>query len=359
MTLDERNLDQAWDEFLQLDAVQRETHVPASDDEVLMRDLHAQYRPEAARAEFRERLLQSIPEVVERPDTPASRRVSAVSAAGRRKDWRNAPAWGYLTMALIVGLLAIAAGYTYMQTGDDPVPTEEGRSLANGTPGATDQPIMANVTTVSGQLGVPVNADDRSVVFSLVTLPPGETYTSSAAGTELAFAEGGAVTFVAATADKHSAISPFVVSNPGTSEASFVLVSATGDGSPNEVLDNGATIVELTDKPIPMESATNVAIEVIFGSGSGAVPTSAVSGTTFLTTEDGPLSVSSGGSGVVADATSEGFRIGSGELAVIESSGEVTVIESSTDSPWIMFSVSPAGEAGFATPVFGTPVTVP
>jgi hypothetical protein len=359
MTDDERNLDQAWDDFLQLDATRRATHVPASGNEEMIQGLHAKYRPEAASAEFRERLLQSIPDVVKRPDTPAPRRITASTAPARVRILRNAPVWGYLTMALIVGLLAIAAGYTYMQTGDDALPTEEGRSLANGTPGATDQPTMANVTTVSSQLAMPVNGDDRSVVFSLVTLPPGATYTSSAAGTELAFAEGGAVTFVAATADKHSAISPFVVSNPGTSEASFVLVSATGDGSPNEVLDNGATIVELTDKPIPMESATIVAIEVIFGSGSGAVPTSAVSGTTFLTTEDGPLSVSSGGSGVVADATSEGFWIGSGELAVIESSGEVTVIESSTDSPWIMFSVSPAGEAGFATPVFGTPVTVP
>jgi hypothetical protein len=359
MTDDERNLDQAWDDFLQLDATQRATHVPASGNEEMIQGLHAKYRPEAASAEFRERLLQSIPASVAGPGSRAvSRQVLPDFAPARRGIWRGAPGWGYLTMAVIVGMLAIAAGYTYMQTGDEALPTQDDQSLAYGTPGTTDQPSMANVTTVSGQLAMPVNAGDRTVTFSLVKLPPGATYASSSAGTELAFSQGGEVTLQAEKADKQSAISPFVVSNSSASEATFVLVSSGGEVPPNETLDNGTTITSLTDKPIPVESTTDVVIEVIFGTGSGAVPSSAISGTTFLTTEDGAISGSVGGSGFAADATVGASWVGSGEVVVVNSDG-ITLVEPLTDSPWILFSVSPVSPVDSATPINAAPATVP
>jgi hypothetical protein len=66
MTNDERDLNQAWDEFLGLDPDGRETFAAASDDEATIRELHLRYRPPVPSVEFRERLIQSIPKVLPR-----------------------------------------------------------------------------------------------------------------------------------------------------------------------------------------------------------------------------------------------------------------------------------------------------
>jgi hypothetical protein len=151
----------SWDALLELTPAERERFVADDPDQAMMLDVQRGYRRRAADPEFSERLLASLleREVV----VPVSARTSVLHDDAletnlvRRPVWRSAPIWGYVTIALIVGLLAISAAYTFELSGDDPDPKTTQTTL--GTEATVANKVPDGETSLAAAIAVPPTGD--------------------------------------------------------------------------------------------------------------------------------------------------------------------------------------------------------
>ena len=374
--------DDSWDALLEMTPAERAQFVAADEDQALLLEVHRRYRKPVADAEFSEQLLASL---VDRVADSTEGRVAvpgtsvwsqSQTMASRRAVWRKSSVWGYVTIAVIVGLLGLSAAYTFDLTGDDS--KQLATEVDQTTPSIED--LDANLQVLSGVVVIPSVVASPDFALTQVTLEPGSTYLSPFEGTDIAFALNDQVVLTneksGLKSGENSVTSPFSATNIGDTPATF-LVGSVGVVTLTSEEQVGVALEPLGAVPIAgVKSGAlgsgEATVQLIQGVGTDVIPVDSIpfvgyvaddsdSAVVFSASDAGGMKIdATPGSGASTDLVPDASGTAIVE-SVVTSGSSPGYVSVTTDAGvfWYVVTIVSAVDPNVATPPAGfgaTPV---